>query len=116
MIAAIDRIGLVKLDSGIVNGKLPVNVSVKRIPTLLPCSDLCSEGRCIIYPAVETLSLEYTNFDFCHVQPTSSLGGEIELELIEVFLCHFRREKLIECSRLVCVELIHHYPDADASG
>lgn len=66
----------------------------------------------MIASPIETLSFENTNLDFSHVQPAPTLRSVVELEAIEVGLCLIWREELIEASRLVRIELIHHNPDA----
>src|SRR5699024_1439854 len=78
----------------------------------LPRSDLRSEGRCVIDPAVKTLAFEDAQLNFSHVQPTSFLGNVVELEAIKVRLGFIRWEESIESGGIVRVEVIDHNPDA----
>lgn len=63
-----------EFDSGVICGKPPVDVVIKRIPLLFPRSDLRSEGRCVKDPPVETLMFEHTYIDFSDIQPVYFLG------------------------------------------
>jgi hypothetical protein len=71
---------LAERDPSIVSGELPVDRTIRFIPTLLPRSDIRSEGRCVVNPSIKTLSFEDANLDLGHVQPTPTLGRVVELE------------------------------------
>nr|WP_253184486.1 hypothetical protein [Natrialba sp. SSL1] len=66
----------------------------------------------MIDPAIKTLLFEDTYLDFVHIQPASSLGSAVKLEPIKIRLSIIWWKELVEGSRLVGVELIHHNPDA----
>ena len=66
----------------------------------------------MINPSIKALSFENTDLDFSHIQPTSSLGSVMKLESVKIRLSILWREKLVEGSRFVSIELIHHNPDA----
>ena len=70
----------------------------------------------MIDPAIKTLSFEGTYLDFGHIQPASSLESVMKLEPIKIRLSMIWWKELVECRRLVCIELVHHYPDAAAGG
>jgi hypothetical protein len=102
----------VEFDSGVIGGELPVDRPSICIATRFPRSDLRLECRCVIDTTVETLSLEYAEFNLGHVQPASSLGRVIELESIEIRSGLIWREVIVEGSGFVCIELVNHHPDA----
>jgi hypothetical protein len=57
---------------------------IRFISTLLPRSDLRSEGRCVMDTSIQTLSIEDANLYFGHIQLTPSLRSVVELEPIKV--------------------------------
>jgi len=67
----------------------------------------------VVDPAIKALSFEDAYLDFGHIQPAPSLGSVVKLEAIKIRLGIIWRKELVEGSGLVCIELIHHYPDAD---
>jgi hypothetical protein len=46
----------------------------------------------VVDPAVQTLAIQYPNFDFCHIEPTRMLGGVVELQAVQQ-AAGFRRWK-----------------------
>jgi len=79
---------------------------------MLPRSDLRSEGSCVIDMPVKTLAFEDANLNLGHILPTSSLRSIVELESIKIHFRLLRWEEIVESSRFVHIELIHHNPDA----
>jgi hypothetical protein len=66
----------------------------------------------VIDTAIKALSFEDADLDLGHVQPTPALGRVVELEAIKIRPSLIWREELVERSRFVRVELVHHNPDA----
>ena len=77
----------------------------------LPSIDLLLQGFTIWNPAIQALCTKDCEFTFGHIEPTSMLGCVMKLQLAGDPARFGGRKCLVERSRCMRIEIIHHQPD-----
>src|SRR5262249_42915245 len=97
-----------ELYASILSGKAPVNRRMLTIAPLLIGSGVASESSNIRQATIETLTLQDTQFNLRHVEPTAMFRGEMKLQLAPnaARLCGGKR--LVERGGLMGIELVEH--------
>ncbi len=62
-------------------GERPINAASFSVALALPSVDFAARGRPVHQPSPETLTVQDTDFNLRHVQPTCMLGRVVKLLL-----------------------------------
>lgn len=76
-----------------------------------PGVDQSGRGGDVRSAPVQALARHRGELDFSHVQPASMLGCVMEFELFQQDICLVGWGRVIERTRLVRVQIVHHHPD-----
>ena len=74
---------MAQLDACVVGGEPPVGGGAEGITALLPSGRFITQGVLVGNARVKDLSVEDTQFDFSHVEPTAVFGRVMDLQLLD---------------------------------
>jgi hypothetical protein len=68
-------------------GEAPVDSGCGGIAVAVPGGDLGFQGRLVGDATIQALAVQYTQFDFSHVEPAPMFGRVVDLELCATRRC-----------------------------
>src|ERR671918_473189 len=89
----------------------PINPGMGQVAFGFQGLDFPPEGGCVRDAPVQTLPAEHAQLHLGHVQPTTMLGGVVELQALENPPSLGRGKGLIQGSRAMGVQVVQDYPD-----
>src|SRR4249920_2948832 len=98
-----------QLGPSLLGGELPIDRGSLSVAAAFIGGYLLSERRDIRKTAIKTLTVQDTEFDFGHVQPTAMFGGVVELQFLANTAGFGGREGVIERGRTMGIELIEYH-------
>ena len=100
-----------QFDSRLVSRKLPVDLVGTNISVAFPGGDLVRKALPVVDPARQTLPSEYAQFAFGHVQPTSVLRGEVDVQPFRQSPSFAGSERFIERRGRMRIQVVHDQYD-----
>ena len=100
-----------EFDAGIQGGKLPVHAFLGRIAPLFPLFGFLSERLHIWYPPIQALQGQGTELDLGDIEPTTMLGGMVDLQTRGQPTGLLGRKRLIERANPMRIEMITDQPE-----
>ena len=67
---------------GIFSSEAPIHSCLTFVTLILPGFDLLSQGVLIRDATIQTLTAQYAEFNFCHIQPATVLWCVMKLQLV----------------------------------
>jgi resolvase-like protein len=98
-----------ELDASVRRGELPVNFHLLRVAGMLPGGDFRPHCLDVGDAPVQALSLQYSQFELSHVQPTAVFRRVMNLQFVDQAPCLVWRKSLVQRGRFVRVEIVLHY-------
>src|SRR2546427_3878521 len=111
-----DRIEFFEFIPGDGDGKTPMDFDLLFGAPFFPCADLAAQPIGVVQAAIEALTIQNADVDFCHVEPTGVLGGVMELQAVQQPSRFIRRKRLVQGSPRMGVEVIEHQTHAYGLG
>jgi len=105
------RIKAFELNASVSSGETPVDSRSRSVAAVLPSCDLLRQALFVRDASVQALSMQDTEFDFSHIEPTAMLGGVMDFQFGGNAAGLGRRKGFIERSKFVRVQIVHHQGD-----